>query len=82
MLHTEASAAKDDCVENDLVYHNMIKDIKKSLASRGSSRHRLSAIEFSVLEQTKTGEIHFKTTPYRWVILALFCFLIVNVLMA
>ena len=68
--------------EKDNVYHDTIKAVKRSLASRGSSRHKLSAIEFSVIEQTPTGDILFKTTPYRWFMLFLFCLLIVNVLMA
>ena len=34
------------------------------------------------MEMTKSGNIQFKTTPYRWVILMTFCGLFVNLTMA
>ena len=52
------------------------------MSSRGSSHHILSAVEYQQVDHTKSGRIKFTTTPYRWLILALFCGLILNLTMA
>ena len=45
-------------------------------------RHTLKAVDFKEIKHTKSGNIRFKTTPYRWLILLLFCGLILNLAMA
>jgi len=76
-----ATSKKEPHKKSEIVFHDTIKAIKRSLASRGSSRHKLSVVEYSVIEQSEAGDIKFKTSPYRWVILALFCGLIMNELL-
>ena len=41
----------------------------------------MTKVNFSKTEHTKSGNIKFETTPYRWVILLTFCGLIVNLAM-
>jgi len=38
----------------------------------------MKKIEFKKIDKTMSGNIQFKTTPYRWVILLIFCGLIIN----
>ena len=52
-----------------------------SFHSRGSTRHTVTKVKFSNVEHTKSGNIKFETTPYRWVILLTYCGLIINLSM-
>ena len=56
----------------------MVKNLRSSMASRGSTKHTLKQVKFDRIDHTKSGRVDFKVTPYRWIILALFCGLIFN----
>ena len=54
------------------------KERRSSINTAGSPRHSFRKIDFSDQEMTKSGNIVFETVGYRWVILFVFCGLILN----
>lgn len=73
----------DDSLAQGFNSSQMVKQQHRdSVASLGSQRHTVTKVKFSEIERTKSGGVQFKTTPYRWAIMFVFCSLFVNLCVA